>query len=42
MLPIPRAGYHDYFVSTLQTKFSLRRPKGGGADHLDTIEVAAE
>jgi len=42
MLPIARAGYHDYFVSTPQTKFSLRRPKGGGGDHLDSIKVAAE
>jgi flavin reductase (DIM6/NTAB) family NADH-FMN oxidoreductase RutF len=42
MMPIARAGYHDYFVATPQTKFSLRRPKGGGADHLDTLKVAAE
>jgi flavin reductase (DIM6/NTAB) family NADH-FMN oxidoreductase RutF len=42
MMPIARAGYHDYFVATPQTKFSLRRPKGGGADHLDTVNVAAE
>jgi len=41
MMPIARAGYHDYFVATPQTKFSLRRPKGGGADHLDTLEIAA-
>ena len=40
--PIARAGYHDYFVSTPETKFSLRRPKGGGADNLDDIKVAAE
>ena len=26
MQPIARAGYHEYFVSTPQTKFSLRRP----------------
>jgi hypothetical protein len=39
---IARAGYHDYFVATPQIKFSLRRPKGGGADHLDTLKVAAE
>ena len=25
--PIARAGYHDYFVSTPETKFSIRRPK---------------
>ena len=31
MRPIARAGYHDYFVSTPETKFSIRRPKGGGA-----------
>jgi hypothetical protein len=24
---IARAGYHDYFVATPQTKFSLRRPR---------------
>jgi flavin reductase (DIM6/NTAB) family NADH-FMN oxidoreductase RutF len=41
MMPIARAGYHDYFVATPQTKFSLRRPKGG-ADHLDGLKVAAE
>ena len=29
MRPITRAGYHDYFVATPETKFSLRRPKGG-------------
>jgi flavin reductase (DIM6/NTAB) family NADH-FMN oxidoreductase RutF len=32
MRPIARAGYHDYFVSTPETRFSLARPKGGGAD----------
>jgi flavin reductase (DIM6/NTAB) family NADH-FMN oxidoreductase RutF len=42
MMPIARAGYHDYFVSTMETKFSLRRPKGGGADHLGNLNVAAE
>jgi flavin reductase (DIM6/NTAB) family NADH-FMN oxidoreductase RutF len=42
MMPIARAGYHDYFVATPQTKFSLRRPKGGGADHLAGLKVAAE
>jgi flavin reductase (DIM6/NTAB) family NADH-FMN oxidoreductase RutF len=42
MLPIARAGYHDYFVATQETKFSLRRPEGGGADHLDALKVAAE
>jgi flavin reductase (DIM6/NTAB) family NADH-FMN oxidoreductase RutF len=34
MQPIARAGYHDYFVSNRTTKFSLRRPKGGGADNV--------
>ena len=42
MKPIARAGYHDYFVSIPQTKFSMRRPTGGGADSLDTVKVAAE
>jgi flavin reductase (DIM6/NTAB) family NADH-FMN oxidoreductase RutF len=32
MRPIARAGYHDYFVGTPETKFSLTRPKGGGYD----------
>ena len=32
MRPIARAGYHDYFVGTPETRFSLSRPKGGGAD----------
>jgi flavin reductase (DIM6/NTAB) family NADH-FMN oxidoreductase RutF len=32
MRSIARAGYQDYFVSTPGTKFSMRRPKGGGAD----------
>jgi flavin reductase (DIM6/NTAB) family NADH-FMN oxidoreductase RutF len=30
MQPIARAGYHEYFVSTSETKFSMRRPSGGG------------
>ena len=34
MQPIARAGYHDYFVATPATKFSIRRPKGGGADNV--------
>jgi len=42
MQPIARAGYHDYFVATPQTKFSLRRPKGGGADNLAALKTAAE
>jgi flavin reductase (DIM6/NTAB) family NADH-FMN oxidoreductase RutF len=32
MRPIARAGYQDYFVSTPETRFSMRRPKGGGGD----------
>jgi flavin reductase (DIM6/NTAB) family NADH-FMN oxidoreductase RutF len=32
MRPIARAGYHQYFVSTPETKFSMRRPTGGGGD----------
>jgi flavin reductase (DIM6/NTAB) family NADH-FMN oxidoreductase RutF len=40
MRPIARAGYHDYFVSTPETKFSIRRPKGGGADHLEKLDAA--
>jgi len=32
MRPIARAGYQDFFVSTPETKFSMRRPKGVGAD----------
>jgi flavin reductase (DIM6/NTAB) family NADH-FMN oxidoreductase RutF len=31
MRPIARAGYNDYFVSTPETKFSMRRPKGANA-----------
>jgi flavin reductase (DIM6/NTAB) family NADH-FMN oxidoreductase RutF len=26
----------------MNTRFALRRPTGGGADHLDTLKVAAE
>ena len=32
MRPIARAGYSDYFVSTPETKFSLRRPAKGAID----------
>jgi flavin reductase (DIM6/NTAB) family NADH-FMN oxidoreductase RutF len=42
MRPIARAGHNDYFVSTPETQFSIRRPMGGSADHLDKIKVAAE
>jgi flavin reductase (DIM6/NTAB) family NADH-FMN oxidoreductase RutF len=31
MRPIARAGYQQYFVSTPETKFSMRRPKDAGA-----------
>ncbi|MBV9079038.1 MAG: flavin reductase family protein [Methylobacteriaceae bacterium] len=30
MRPIMRGGYMDYFVATPETKFSMRRPRGGG------------
>ncbi len=30
MRPIARAGYHDYFVGTPETLFSLKRPAGAG------------
>jgi flavin reductase (DIM6/NTAB) family NADH-FMN oxidoreductase RutF len=29
MRPIMRGGYHEYFVGTPETKFSMRRPPGG-------------
>jgi hypothetical protein len=32
MRPIARAGYHDYFVSTPESKFSIRRPKVSKTD----------
>jgi flavin reductase (DIM6/NTAB) family NADH-FMN oxidoreductase RutF len=35
MYPIARAGYHEYFVGTPETRFSMRRPD-------DIINVAAE
>jgi flavin reductase (DIM6/NTAB) family NADH-FMN oxidoreductase RutF len=35
MRPIARAGYHDYFVSTPETHFSMRRPVGGDGDQLE-------
>ena len=40
MQPIARAGYHDYFVSTPDTKFSIRRPQIGGESY--AAKVAAE
>jgi flavin reductase (DIM6/NTAB) family NADH-FMN oxidoreductase RutF len=42
MRPIARAGYHDYFVSTSDTMFSMLRPERAGTDRLDGTEVAAE
>lgn len=39
MLPIARAGYHDYFVANADTRFTIRRPKGGGADHLEKLST---
>ena len=42
MMPIARAGYHEYFVCTPETRFALRRPKGGGADHVGRLGIAAE
>jgi flavin reductase (DIM6/NTAB) family NADH-FMN oxidoreductase RutF len=30
MRPILRGGYMDYFVATPETKFSMKRPRGGG------------
>jgi flavin reductase (DIM6/NTAB) family NADH-FMN oxidoreductase RutF len=29
MRPIMRAGYHEYFTATAETKFAMRRPAGG-------------
>jgi hypothetical protein len=29
MRPIARAGYHEYFVATPDTKFAMDRPPGG-------------
>lgn len=29
MRPIMRAGYHEYFTATPETKFAMRRPAGG-------------
>ena len=42
MQPIARAGYHDYFVSTAETKFSIRRPQPGASDSKEKLKVAAE
>ena len=42
MYLVARAGYHDYFVLTPETRFSLRRPKRADADQMDNIKVAAE
>ena len=29
MRPIMRGGYFDYFTATPETRFEMRRPKGG-------------
>jgi flavin reductase (DIM6/NTAB) family NADH-FMN oxidoreductase RutF len=42
MRPIARAGYHDYFVSTPDTKFSMRRPMRVGDVGIANVNVAAE
>lgn len=42
MQPIARAGYHDYFVATPQTRFSIRRPMAGDAEPSGKIKIAAE
>jgi flavin reductase (DIM6/NTAB) family NADH-FMN oxidoreductase RutF len=42
MRPIARGGYHDYFVATSDTRFSLRRPKAGAAADLDAIVIVGE
>jgi hypothetical protein len=31
MRPIMRAGYHDYYGTTPELRFSMRRPTGGGS-----------
>jgi len=41
MRPIARAGYHDYFVSTPDTKFAMRRPMRVGDARIDN-DIAAE
>jgi flavin reductase (DIM6/NTAB) family NADH-FMN oxidoreductase RutF len=40
MRPIARAGYHEYFVATPETRFAMRRPQGGGADELEVLDPA--
>jgi flavin reductase (DIM6/NTAB) family NADH-FMN oxidoreductase RutF len=30
MRPIMRAGYHDYYSTTSELRFSMERPAGGG------------
>ena len=30
MRPIQRAGYHDYYTVMPETRFSMKRPPGGG------------
>jgi flavin reductase (DIM6/NTAB) family NADH-FMN oxidoreductase RutF len=41
MRPIARAGYHDYFVATPQTRFVLRRPTDAGTGTADQIKAKA-
>jgi flavin reductase (DIM6/NTAB) family NADH-FMN oxidoreductase RutF len=40
MHPIGRAGYHEYFVATLDTKFSLQRPTTVGSALPDDLTNA--
>ena len=39
-LPIARAGYHEYFVMTPESRFAMRRPAGGGADEVESVDPA--
>jgi flavin reductase (DIM6/NTAB) family NADH-FMN oxidoreductase RutF len=41
MRPILRSGYFDYFVATPETRFALRRPKGGGQKALEGLPLKA-
>jgi flavin reductase (DIM6/NTAB) family NADH-FMN oxidoreductase RutF len=41
MRPILRSGYFDYFVATPETRFALRRPKGGGQAALEDVPLKA-
>jgi flavin reductase (DIM6/NTAB) family NADH-FMN oxidoreductase RutF len=42
MRPIARAGYHDYFVSTPQTMFSMRRPEQGTPARKEPAEASVD